>query len=97
VQASAAAEVAIGIPGTVFPLVAAVGTPVIGCVDPALEIPDYLRSVCSAVIDDAEAAVQAVDKVEPLDDATLRAAVGPVGGSAQRLFDVWRAAVPSGA
>ncbi|WP_233159107.1 hypothetical protein [Pseudonocardia sp. MH-G8] len=93
VQASAVAEVAIGIPGTVFPLVAAVGTPLVGCIDPALEIPDHLRDVCSAVIDDAGAAVAAVDTARPLAADALTAAVGPVGGSAQRLLDVWGDAV----
>jgi hypothetical protein len=93
VQASAAAEVAIGIPGTVFPLVAAVGAPLVGCVDPALEIPGYLRDVCSAVIDEPGAAVPAVDGARPLASDALTAAVGPVGGSAGRLLDAWREAV----
>ncbi|MHA6629760.1 hypothetical protein ACU61A_30340 [Pseudonocardia sichuanensis] len=95
VRASAAAEVAIGIPGTVFPLVAAVGTPLVGCVDPALEVPDYLRAVCSAVIDDAAAAVATVDSARPLAPDALTAAVGPIGGSAGRLLDVWGEAVVS--
>ncbi|GAA0926731.1 hypothetical protein GCM10009559_12030 [Pseudonocardia zijingensis] len=93
VRASAAAEVAIGIPGTVFPLVAAVGTSLVGCVDPALDIPGYLRDVCSAVIDDPAAAVPAVDGARPLAPDALTAAVGPVGGSAARLLDAWRDAV----
>ena len=93
VQASAAAEVAIGIPGTVFPLVAAVGTPLVGCVDAALEIPDYLRSICSAVIADAAAAVPAVGQVRPLAPEALTASVGPIGGSAGRLLDAWGEAV----
>jgi hypothetical protein len=95
VRASAAAEVAIGIPGTVFPLVAAVGTPLVGCVDPALEIPGYLRDVCSAVIDDPATAVAAVDSARPLAPDVLTAAVGPVGGSAERLLDAWGEAVRS--
>jgi hypothetical protein len=93
VQASAAAEVAIGIPGTVFPLVAAVGTPLVGCVDAALDIPDYLRSVCSAVIGDADAAVPTVAGARPLAPDALAAAVGPIGGSATRLLDAWLDAV----
>lgn len=93
VRASAAAEAAIGIPGTVSPQVAAVGTPLVGCMDPALEIPDYLRGVCSAVIDDATAAVPAVRDVRPLAPDVLTAAVGPVGGSATRLLDAWREAL----
>ncbi len=96
VRASAAAEAAIGIPGTVFPLVAAVGTPLIGCVDPALDVPDYLRGVCSTLIDDAAAAVPAVDEARPLAPDVLTAAVGPVGGSGVRLLDAWREAVVAG-
>jgi hypothetical protein len=90
VQASARAEAAIGIPGTVFPLVAAVGTPLVGCADPELTVPDYLLNVCSATIDDPEEAVAAVDSAELPDPAVLADAVGPVGGSAARLLDAWR-------
>jgi hypothetical protein len=95
-QASAGADVAIGIPGTVFPLVAAVGTPLVGCVDAALEIPDYLRGVCSVLIDDPGAAVPAVGQVRPLAPDALAAAVGPIGGSASRLLDAWGEAVAAG-
>ncbi|GAB3418408.1 hypothetical protein [Flindersiella endophytica] len=88
-EASARAEAAIGIPGTVFPLVAAVGTPLVGCVDPALNVPDYLLSVCSSTIDDATLAEDAVAEAELPDAKTLEAAVGPIGGSAARLLDAW--------
>ncbi len=91
-QASARAEAAIGIPGTVFPLVAAVGTPLVGCTDPALTVPDYLRAVCSSTITDPAAAVSAVDGARLPDAATLADAVGPVGGSARRLLDAWAGA-----
>ncbi|PRX91865.1 hypothetical protein [Allonocardiopsis opalescens] len=90
VRAAAAAEVAIGIPGTVFPLVAAVGAPVVGCTDPALEVPGYLLDVCSATIADAGEAVAAVAGARPVDPEVLHDAVGPVGGSAARLLDAWR-------
>jgi hypothetical protein len=70
-----------------------VGTPLIGCVDPALEVPGYLRDVCSALIDDPGAAVPAVDGARPLAPDALTAVVGPVGGSAGRLLDAWREAV----
>jgi hypothetical protein len=88
-QASARAEAAIGIPGTVFPLIAAVGTPLVGCVDPALTVPDYLLAVCSSTIDDAALAESAVAGARLPDAETLRDAIGPVGGSAGRLFDAW--------
>ncbi|WP_461031349.1 hypothetical protein [Streptomyces mayteni] len=89
VIASARAEAAIGIPGTVFPLVAAVGTPLVGCTDPELTVPDYLLSVCSSTIDSADDAVAAVGSARLPDRTTLTDAVGPVGGSAARLLSAW--------
>ncbi|MFD1547454.1 hypothetical protein [Nonomuraea guangzhouensis] len=92
VQASARAEAAIGIPGTVFPVVAAVGVPLVGCTDPRLQIPDYLLSVCTHTISSADDAVTAVETAEPVSREVLYEAVGPIGGSARRLFKVWRKA-----
>ncbi|WP_433428834.1 hypothetical protein [Nonomuraea sp. CA-141351] len=92
VQASARAEAAIGIPGTVFPVVAAVGVPLVGCTDPGLRIPDYLLSVCSHTITTADEAVTAVAEAKPVSREVLYEAVGPVGGSARRLLKVWRKA-----
>lgn len=88
-QASARAEAAIGIPGTVFPLIAAAGVPVVGCVDPALTVPDYLLDVCSATIDDPAEAVPAIREAKLPDEDVLYDAVGPVGGSTDRLLDAW--------
>ncbi|MEV0650829.1 hypothetical protein AB0I28_36805 [Phytomonospora sp. NPDC050363] len=90
VQAAARAEAAIGIPGTVFPVVTALGVPLVGCVDPRLAIPDYLLSVCSGTIDAAGDAVSAVASARPVSRDVLYEAVGPVGGSARRLLKVWR-------
>jgi hypothetical protein len=93
-QASARAEVAIGIPGTVFPLIAAAGVPVVGCVDPRLVVPDYLLAVCSSLIDTAAEALPAVETATL--PADLEDVVGPIGGSSARLLDAWgRAARPS--
>ncbi|MFB9909074.1 hypothetical protein [Allokutzneria oryzae] len=89
VMASARAEAAIGIPGTVFPLIAAVGTPIVGCTDPALSVPEYLRAVCSSTIADAAQAVTAVAGARLPSPATLADAVGPIGGSARRLLNEW--------
>lgn len=88
-QASGRAEAAIGIPGTVFPLIAAAGVPVIGCVDPALVVPDYLLRVCSATITDPADAVESIMNAELPDADVLYDAVGPVGGSVDRLLDAW--------
>ncbi|NEE00697.1 hypothetical protein G1H10_11010 [Phytoactinopolyspora halotolerans] len=95
VQAAGRAEAAIGIPGTVFPLIVAAGVPVVGCVDPALTVPDYLLDVCSSTIDDAALAVGAVGTAELPGEDVRYDAIGPVGGSADRLLDAWeRAARP---
>ncbi|APU18009.1 MULTISPECIES: hypothetical protein [Actinoalloteichus] len=89
VDASALVETAVGIPGSVFPLVAAVGTPLVGCVDPALAVPEHLLRVCSSIIRDPADIVTSVEQAQPVDASTRRDVVGPVGGSARRLFDGW--------
>jgi hypothetical protein len=89
VQASATAECAIGIPGTVFPIVAAVGVPLVGCVDPKLEVPDYILDVCSSTIGTADQAIAAVGSARPARRGDVFAAVGPIGGSARRLYSAW--------
>jgi hypothetical protein len=94
IVASARAEAAIGIPGTVFPLVAAVGTPLVGCTDPELTVPDYLLAVCSSTIDDAGEAVTAVNGAHLPDPETLADAVGPIGRSAWRLLNEWARLTP---
>ncbi|MGI8305515.1 hypothetical protein [Saccharopolyspora hattusasensis] len=60
-----------------------------GCTDPALTVPDHLISACSSTIDAAAQAVPAVASAELPDPETLADAVGPIGGSAGRLFDAW--------
>ncbi|TWD81002.1 hypothetical protein FB561_2104 [Kribbella amoyensis] len=95
VQASATAECAVGIPGTVFPIVAAVGVPLVGCVDPALTVPDYILDVCSSTIDGPDQAVGAVGNARPARRGAVFAAVGPIGGSARRLYSAWHAAIIS--
>ncbi|WP_433330258.1 hypothetical protein [Spirillospora sp. CA-294931] len=94
IQAAARAEAAVGIPGTVFPMIAAVGTPVVGCVDPALTVPHYLLAVCSSTVGQVAEVERAVASARLPSAAVLRDAVGPVGGSAARLLDAWSRAVP---
>ncbi|WP_199237005.1 hypothetical protein [Kribbella antiqua] len=89
VPESATAECAVGIPGTVFPIVAAVGVPLVGCVDPKLQVPDYILDVCSSTIDSPEQAVNAIDTARPASRGDIFSAVGPIGGSARRLYSAW--------
>ncbi|MFF0725192.1 hypothetical protein [Streptomyces sp. NPDC004134] len=89
-QAAARAEAAVGIPGTVFPLVAAAGVPLVGVTGAGLTVPDYLLAVCSSTIDDPAEAVPAVTSARLPAPDVLADAVGPIGGSAARLLDVWQ-------
>jgi hypothetical protein len=93
VPASATAECAVGIPGTVFPIVAAVGVPLVGCVDPKLQVPDYILDVCSSTIDSPELVLDAVENARPASRGDVFAAVGPIGGSARRLYSAWHATI----
>ncbi|WP_350279500.1 hypothetical protein [Kribbella sp. HUAS MG21] len=93
VPESASVECAVGIPGTVFPIVAAVGVPLVGCVDPKLQVPDYILSVCSSTIDAPEQAVDAIENAEPASRGAVFNAVGPIGGSARRLYSAWHATI----
>lgn len=93
VPESASVECAVGIPGTVFPIVAAVGVPLVGCVDPKLNVPAYILSVCSSTIDAPEDAVAAIESAKPASRGAVFDAVGPIGGSARRLYSAWHATI----
>ncbi|WP_229118962.1 hypothetical protein [Enemella evansiae] len=94
--ASARAEVAIGIPGTVFPKIAAVGTPLVGVVADGLNVPAYLLSVCTPArtLDEVLAAVTAA---RPVSRQELREVVGPMGRAGRTLVQAWYAASRAGA
>lgn len=86
--AATTAEVVVGIPGSVFPQVAAVGAPLVGILDPELDVPDYLLGL-AAPARTADEALDAVAAGWTPDPDELEATVGPVGGSRQRLWDYW--------
>ncbi|WCC79120.1 hypothetical protein O6R08_06020 [Cutibacterium equinum] len=95
-KAAETAEVVVGIPGSIFPQIAALGAPVVGITEPRLQVPEYILSVATPVdsIAEALAAVRAGQKTAP---DTLRAAVGPLGGSRARLWNYWRHALSAAA
>lgn len=95
VEASARAEVCVGIPGSVFPNVAAVGCPLVGVTAPGLETPDYILSLCAAVTTRHDA-LEAVDARWRPDSDALRRAIGPVGGSGERLWRRFESAAQRG-
>ena len=84
-----------GIPGSVFPPIAAIGAPLVGITDPALTVPDYLLKLSAKAgsVDEAVAAVKAAWKPDP---SELEAVVGPVGGAKERLWAYWLSAVQQG-
>lgn len=91
IPASAKAEVALGIPGSVFPPIAAVGTPLVSIVDPALEVPQYLLDIATEAATVSEALAAVEQKWVP-DRRTLREVVGPIGDAGRKLWQVWFAA-----
>ena len=96
VNASATAQVTVGIPGSVFPRIAAIGCPLVGVVAEGLTVPDYILSVSAQARTVAEvvAAVEAQWLPSP---SVLEAAVGPLGGAGDRLWKAWRkSAAPAG-
>lgn len=88
--ASARAEVAVGIPGTVFPKIAAVGTPLVGVVADGLTVPQYLLSVCTPARTLAEVRA-AVAAARPVSRQQLREVVGPMGHAGRTLVQYWYA------
>lgn len=89
--ASATAEVAVGIPGSIFPQLAAVGVPLVAVVDPALEVPDYLLEISTPASTVPEV-MTAVETAQPLARRQLRHYVGPLGRAGATLTQVWHAA-----
>ena len=89
--ASASAQVAVGIPGSVFPQIAAVGAPLVGVLADGLAVPDYILALCAHArsVSDVEAAV--AQRWRP-DADVLDAAIGQLGGSGDRLWKAWRKA-----
>ena len=94
VHAASTASAVVGIPGSIFPEIAAMGVPLVGVEDDGLEVPDYLTDLAVGVTD-ADAGVAAVEEAaeagEPQDAEAVDAATGPVGGAAERLVDAWEA------
>lgn len=74
--------------GSVFPQIAAVGVPLVGVVDPALNVPDYLFDISTAA-STVEQVLVAVESAEPLDRQTLRRYVGPLNRAGRTLVLVW--------
>lgn len=90
--ASARADVAIGIPGSVFPKIAAVGTPLVGVTAPGLDVPAYLLDICTPASTVSDV-LPAVNSAQPLAKQELRAVVGPLGKAGKSLARVlWAAA-----
>lgn len=87
-RAATTAEAVVGIPGSIFPQIAAFGAPLVGILDPELNVPDYLLDL-AARAHTTDEALEAVEAGWTPDPAELEAVVGPVGGSKERLWDYW--------
>lgn len=88
VEASVRAEVAVGIPGSVFPRIAAIGTPLVGTMDPELDVPEYLTTT-GTMVESVDDVLSAVENAEPLSDDELEYVVGPLGQAGPDLVRAW--------
>lgn len=89
--ASARAEAVVGIPGSVFPKIAAVGTPLVGLRADGIQVPQYLLDL-GASASTLEEALAAVERAEPVEKRTLRHVVGPIGRAGKTYAQVLFAA-----
>lgn len=93
--AAAGARLVVGIPGTAFAEVAAQGVPLAGIVAPGLHVPHHLLDLCGVHVRDTDHAgawTQAGAPTPAAGPDQVAAAVGPIGGAAQRLLDAWATA-----
>lgn len=90
VEASARADVAVGIPGSVFPKVAAVGTPLVGTIGPELDVPEYLTAT-GEMSESVDQVLTAVETAKPLSQTDLDHVVGPLGQAGPDLVAAWAA------
>ncbi|MGO1847960.1 hypothetical protein [Microbacterium sp.] len=88
VEASARADVAVGIPGSVFPRIAAIGVPLVGTLDSDHEVPQYLLDT-AVTASTVEKTLEAVDAAEPLSSDELEYVVGPLGEASQSTVQAW--------
>lgn len=95
IEASTRAEVCIGIPGSVFPSIAAIGCPLVGIVVPGLETPPYILALCARA-GSLRSAVTAAHAGWRPGATDMRRAIGPVGGSGERLWLAFEDAVRRG-
>lgn len=95
-MASTTAEVTVGIPGSVFPQIAAVGCPLVGIVVPGLTVPPYILALCAQAGSVPEVLTAVEARALPTPEV-MTSSVGPVGGSGDRLWKIWRqSAAPYG-
>lgn len=85
--AAARAEAAVGIPGTVFPKIAAVGTPLVAITAPGLDVPAYLLRI-AAPARSVDQAVAATVAARVPSRADVRWVTGPVGHAGHTLMHV---------
>ena len=91
-ESAASAQVVIGYPGSAHVLAAAVGVPVIALSPNATLASVFTERQAAAMSGHARAAAEVLDLVETAntpDPLLVEAVVGPIGGAARRIIDLW--------
>lgn len=96
-ESAASAQVVVGYPGSAHVLAAAVGVPVIA-LSPTAELAavftERQAAAMSAHAQSAAEVVELVSRVRSPDPAMVETVVGPLGGAARRIVELWTAPLP---
>ena len=96
-ESAAAAQVVIGYPGSAHVLAAAVGVPVIALSPNAALASVFTVRQAAAMSAHAQSAAEVLDVIDSVrtpDSALVEAVVGPIGGAARRVVDLWTGPLP---
>lgn len=91
-ESAASAQVVIGYPGSAHALAAAVGAPVIALSPNAMHASIFTERQAAVMFAHArsmEEVLGLIDSVKAPDPAQVAAIVGPIGGAASRMVDLW--------
>ena len=91
-ESASLAQIVIGYPGSAHVLAAAVGVPVIALAPNAALAAVFTEQQAAAMSGHAQSVadvLRLIDVVKAPDQVLVEAVVGPVGGAAQRIVDLW--------
>ena len=96
-ESAASAQVVIGYPGSAHVLAAAVGVPVIALSPTVMHASIFTKRQAAAMCAHGRSADEVlglIDSVGAPDPALVAAVVGPIGGAADRMVNLWTGPLP---